>query len=301
MWGLLPLALELLLRSVDSITLTWVRLLAAALLVSGLLLSGGRLPRLVSLGARGLGLLLIAILALTGNFVLYLLSLERLNPETAQVMIQLAPFLLMAGSVLLYGDSFGRQEALGALLLLSGLLLFFNDRLASIFGAASDYNVGLLLMLLAALSWSVYGLLQKTLLRSLDSRQLTLCIYVGGTLALSPFIELEGFAGLSLPQLGALAFSCLNTVVAYGAFTEAMHYWNGAKVSAVISLAPLVTIGAMQVALRFWPQQFPDSGINALSYFGALLVVGGSMLASLGRSRTKGTVGAEGGESGAER
>lgn len=284
MWGLLPVFLKLLLDSMDPFSLTWIRFLVAALLVLGLLWRQGDMPSWAALDGRHRLLLAVAIAALTGNFVLYLNGLHLLNPETAQVLIQLAPFILMSGSVLIYRESFGRQECVGALLLFGGLLLFFNDRLDDIFASFGDYTLGVLMILMAALSWGVYGLLQKTLLRGMNSRQLTMAIYGGGAILLSPGVEPASFEGLSAVQLGALAFCCLNTVIAYGAFTEAIHHWNAAKVSAVISLAPLITIAAMAAAVRLWPAGFEASDINGLAYAGAVLVVAGSMLASLGRS-----------------
>jgi hypothetical protein len=38
----------------------------------------------------------------------------------------------------------------------------------------------------------------------------------------------------------ALLFCCANTVVAYGAFTEALNIWQAAKVSAVLAMAPIL-------------------------------------------------------------
>lgn len=283
MWGVLPIFLHLLLDDVDALTITWIRFLVAALLVFFFLLRSRDLPSLAAVGMRAGILLVVAVVALTGNFVLYLESLDRVDPETAQVVIQLAPFILMGGSVVFYGEPFGRFEWLGAALLLSGLLLFFNERLGDLFRSLSDYTLGVLFMVGAALSWSVYGLLQKTLLRRLNSRQLTLLIYCGGTILLTVVATPSALIGLDALQFGALLFSCLNTVVAYGAFTEAIHYWQAARVSAVIALAPLITILAMKVAVAFWPTHFVDSELNMLAYAGALLVVGGSMMASVGR------------------
>lgn len=285
MWGVLPVVFVLLLDDLDVLTLTWVRFAVSTLVVFLFLGQRQRLPPLATLPRRARWILLAAIIFLLGNFLLYLKGLDLLNPESTQVLIQLAPFILMFGSVFLYGERFGKVEWGGALLLFTGLLLFFNDRLADLFGAFDTYTLGVVFMLLASLSWGVYGLLQKTLLRSMGSVQLTLLIYAGGTLALLWFISPAALLQLSGVQVWALLFCCANMVIGYGAFTEALHVWQAAKVSAVIALAPVFTIICMQFAVLLWPTQFISSELNVWSYCGAVLVVAGSMVAALGRQR----------------
>jgi drug/metabolite transporter (DMT)-like permease len=285
MWGTLPIALQLLMETLDVNTITWARFLFSAVFVWVLLYRRGQLPALRSFSRRSLLLTLVAIVALAANFVLYLVGLDHLNPEAAGILIQLAPFLLMAGSVLCYGERMTPLDLIGALVLFGGLLLFFNERLGLLFGADPDYFFGVVAMLLAALTWTVYGLMQKTLLRVMSSMQLTLLIYCGGALLLllpsNPAVILQL---QTVPAL-VLLYACLNMVLGYGAFTEAMKVWQAAKVSAVIALAPVVTIICMPLAVWLWPAHYASSGLNFWSYIGALLVVGGSMLSALGRRR----------------
>jgi len=61
-------------------------------------------------------------------------------------------------------------------------------------------------MVLASLSWGVYGLLQKTLLNAIDSVQLTSLMYIGGTVLLLPFISPMTIFDLDALQLWALVF-----------------------------------------------------------------------------------------------
>jgi len=283
MWGILPIALQLLLSELDAVTITWARFVFSAAFVWFLLYRQGKLPSVAAFTNRTRALTGVAIVALMGNFVLYLYGLKLLNPETTGIIIQLAPFLLMAGSVLFYGERMTRLDVGGALVLLAGLLLFFNDRLGTLFQSVSAYTLGVIIMVLAAVSWTIYGLLQKTLLRTMNSMQLTFLIYSGGALLLLLFsapaalLELDGLHAL------LLLFGCLNMVVGYGAFTEAMHVWHAAKVSAVIALAPVITIICMPLVVWWWPSHFTSSGLNFLSYAGAALVVAGSMVSSLGK------------------
>lgn len=287
MWGVLPVSFVLLIGNMDTITITWYRFSSAALFVFLFLWYKGRLPPVHRFSKKTNGLLFLAAAMLSGNFVLYLSSLSYLNPESAQVLIQLAPFILLFGSIFFFGEKFGRLEWLGVVLLLLGFALFFNNRLDDIFSSVNDYSIGIIFMVLASLSWGVYGLLQKTLLNAMDSVQLTSLMYIGGTVLLLPFISPMTIFDLDALQLWALVFCSLNILVAYGAFTEALQVWEAAKVSAVITLAPLCTILSMEIVVRYWPQTFPDSELNMLAYVGAIIVVLGSMLAALGHNLQK--------------
>ena len=287
MWGVLPVSFVLLIGNMDTITITWYRFSSAALFVFLFLWYKGRLPPVHRFSKKTNSLLFLAAAMLSGNFVLYLSSLSYLNPESAQVLIQLAPFILLFGSIFFFGEKFGRLEWLGVVLLLLGFALFFNNRLEDIFSSVNDYSIGIIFMVLASLSWGVYGLLQKTLLNAMDSVQLTSLMYIGGTVLLLPFISPMTIFDLDALQLWALVFCSLNILVAYGAFTEALQVWEAAKVSAVITLAPLCTILSMEIVVRYWPQTFPDSELNLLAYVGAIIVVLGSMLAALGHNLQK--------------
>lgn len=286
MWGTLPIALQLLMQSLDVNTITWARFVFSAAFVWIVLKRRGQLPSLHSFNRRTTLLTGVAIVALMSNFLLYLVGLDHLNPEASGIIIQLAPFLLMAGSVVFHGERMTPLDLIGALVLFGGLLLFFNERLGLLFGGDREYMVGVVAMLLAALTWSVYGLMQKTLLRVMSSMQLTLLIYCGGAVLLLLFSAPLAILRLELVPALVLLYGCLNMVVGYGAFTEAMKVWQAAKVSAVIALAPVVTIVCMPLAVWLWPNHYVSSELNPWSYAGAMLVVAGSMLSSLGRRRT---------------
>jgi drug/metabolite transporter (DMT)-like permease len=92
-------------------------------------------------------------------------------------------------------------------------------------------------------------------------------------------------AALGWLPLVVLLYGCMNMVLGYGAFTEAMRVWQAAKVSAVIALAPVVTIVCMPLAVWLWPNDYSSSELNLWSYSGAVLVVAGSMLSALGKRR----------------
>ncbi|MFT6897402.1 MAG: drug/metabolite transporter (DMT)-like permease [Paraglaciecola sp.] len=284
MWGVLPVFIKLCLEAMDAPTITWYRFAFAGLFVFTFLAKKRALPVMRSFASNRGVLLFIATALLLFNYVANVKGLEYLDPQTTQVVMQLAPFLLLIGAVFFFGERLKTIEKFGAGLLFFGLLLFFNDRLNSLFSSLNNFNIGILYVLFAATTWAAYALMQKPLLRGLTARQLTMMIYLLGVVLLFPFVELSQLMQMSTLQLAALIFCCINTIIGYGAFTEALGVWQAAKVSAVIALAPVFTFISMWVALWWWPTHFTLSELDVWAYLGALVVVTGSMLTSLGRA-----------------
>lgn len=286
-WGILPIALKAMLDYMDPYTITWYRFLAATLIAGGLLTLTGRLPRLSSLDRTGRILLFVAIAGLLGNYVFYLLGLAYSSPGTTQVMIQLAPLFLLVGGIVFLGESFAPLQWLGLATLVGGMLLFFHDRLGEIASLEGDLSKGMALILTAALVWTAYALAQKLLLRYLTAQGILLVIYVTCMVALTPFSAPASAANLAAWPWLLLIFCCLNTLIAYGAFAEAMRHWQASRVSAVISLSPLLTI-IFAYILGWLPTGYVNTeNLDALSVVGSLLVVTGSATCALGGARRR--------------
>lgn len=284
LWGVLPIALKLLLDAMDAYTITWYRFLAAAIILGLFIARRGELPGLKQLGEYGWRLMLIAVLGLTGNYLFYLLGLDFISPGAAQVVIQLAPMLLLLGGLLIFGERFARMQWLGFAMLLAGMALFFNHRLTQIFSGLGEYTIGIIFIVIASVTWAGYALAQKQLLGKLASEQIMLVIYVAGALIFFPAAEPVSILSLNAFGLALLVFATLNTLLAYGAFAEALDHWEASRVSAVLSITPLLTLLFMYLisTVTTLVQAEP---VNMLSIGGALMVAGGSMLTALGGRR----------------
>jgi drug/metabolite transporter (DMT)-like permease len=287
LWGLLPIALKVVLEAMDALTIVWWRFAVAAAGLGAFLAWRHALPRLRGASRAAIALVVLATLTLIGNFVLYLVALDHATPSVTQVVIQLAPLLLLVGGVLVFGERLAGVQWAGFAILAAGLVLFFNDRLPELMRPAEGLGLGVALTVAAAVSWAVYGLTQKQLLRHFSAQQVLFMIYVGATVILLPAARPAGIAGLDGLQVAMFAFCCANTLGAYGAFVEALYFWDVSRVSAVLATAPLFTIGAMWLIERMGLGLIAAEGLNALSIAGALMVVGGSVacaLAKRGRS-----------------
>jgi drug/metabolite transporter (DMT)-like permease len=281
-WGVLPVALTIVLATVDPYTITWFRFVTAALGLGIILAAIGKLPHLGAIDGRGWALLLVALAGLFGNFVLYLVALTYASPTVNQVVTQLSPILLMLGGIAIFHERFTARQWIGFALLLVGLPLFFNERLPLLLHIDSGLGHGVMLLVVASLIWSIYGLAQKVLLRRLQAQQVLVLLYAGSTLALLPFAHPGRISHVNALQGWLLAFACVNTVVAYGAFAEALRHWEASRVGATLTLTPLFTMATMWIVERAAPGLVRPEHLNALSVAGAAIVIGGSMLCALG-------------------
>ena len=161
---------------------------------------------------------------------------------------------------------------------------FLNQRLAELLTSLSDYTAGVLLVLLASTVWTFYAMGQKQLLTVWNSLQVMMVIYLFCGLLLTPWVHPLEALQLNPLQGWLLLACCMNTLIAYGAFAEALAHWEASRVSATLAITPLVTFGAVAIAAWMWPEFVHAETINGLAYGGAILVVLGSALVALGPS-----------------
>ncbi len=292
LWGMLPIALKLLLPAMDAVTITWYRFVAASLLLGAYLLLARKLPAAAGLAGAGWKLLLVSIVGLGGNYLLYLWGLRLTSPAAAQVVIQLAPAFLLLGGVWVFGERFLARQWAGFAVLLAGLLLFFHDRIGTLLGSFGAETLGVVVIVISALFWAGYALAQKQLLASYSSNSIMWMIYTCAAVLLLPFSappavsQLDGFGWF------LLAFCSLNTLIAYGCFAEALNHWQASRISAVLAITPLVTL-AGTIGLSKVFDVIDTTRIDALSLVGACTVVLGSIaIVSPGKAPKPGTANA---------
>ena len=284
-WGLLPLAIGLLVPQVTGFTLTFLRFGVAAVVVGGWLAARGRLPDPRRLSARLRWLLAVAVLGLCINYVCFVFGVQLASPAIAQVVTQLSNLFMLLGGLVVYRERFTPLQWLGFALLVAGLALFFNHRLPLLFRGGSTLGLGVGLVTFGSVAWASYGLIQKRLLREYDSTQVLWLLYVGGALLLAPFARPAQAIPLGTLQHWALAFCILNTLVGYGAYAAAMRLGEVARVSATVTTAPLFTLLAGAVASRWAPALADVETPNALAVLGACAVVAGCGLCALARPK----------------
>jgi drug/metabolite transporter (DMT)-like permease len=182
--------------------------------------------------------------------------------------------------VLVFRERYAFGQWLGLALVGVGLWLFFRDQWSLQAGGAA-YLRGSLVIVLGAVVWAIYALAQKQLLNRLTSPAVLLFVYVVASLALLPLASPGRLAALDAVHWAALLYCALNTLVAYGAFAEALAHWEASRVSVVLALTPILTVACVEVLHALAPGVVAPEQIGAVGFVGAFLVVAGSALSSL--------------------
>lgn len=284
LWGILPIALTVVLQALDVYTVVWFRFLVAFTLLATYLWRTKKLPTLQQLRSASGKLLAIAIIGLASNYVLFTQGLVLTAPANAEVLIQLATVLLGFGGLVVFKERYTLSQWLGVSVLTLGFALFFHAQLTNLITAPSTYLLGSGLVVLAAAAWAIYALAQKQLLRSLSSSSIMLAIYGACALLFTPFARVKTILTLDTIHLGMLVFCALNTLIAYGAFAESLEHWQASRVSAVLTLAPIITLISVWLTSAIAPSLIPAEDLTLIGILGAVLVVAGSGAIALGKS-----------------
>jgi drug/metabolite transporter (DMT)-like permease len=281
LWGFLAIALKIVLQELDPFTVTWFRFTIAGLLLGTYLTLRQKLPSWQDLQKVSLPIFFTAVVGLSLNYILFLIGVGKTSPTNAQVLTQIAPVLMGIASLIIFKEKYNYRQWGGVALLMFGLVLFSHEQVRSLISSFDSYMWGNILLIFGAIAWVFYGLAQKQLLRDLPSSSVMLGIYLSAAVLFAPLSHPARLLTLSGSHFAILIFCALNTLVAYGAFAAALEHWEASKVSAIITLAPLVTLVAAIILPSFMAQLLPPSPLSWWGYVGAIAVVAGSLIISL--------------------
>jgi len=285
LWGTLPVVTKLLVNWIDVYTLAWFRFLAASALLIPIVAHRRGLRSLLSV-RKAPGLIVICILGLCGNNLAYISSLKFVPASAAQVMIQLSPGFVLFGGLLIFKENFGRTQWLGFVTLIFGMALFFNQRYDVLMNGGSAYLWGLLLVVGAAILWTGYILAQKQLQAAMSPEAILLVIYVASVFLLLPLARPMALRDLNGMQWTLLCVFAVMTVVSYVCFGSALNHLEASRSGVVVAVTPLITVGISRLAMPIFPEAIEVEALNVLGFIGAVLVVIGSALSALSRSRS---------------
>ena len=284
-FGFLPIALKGMLEMLDVYTLTWYRFMISVAVLAPFIVRPGKLSNTAWPGKRLIVIILLTGLLMSGNYLLYILGLLYVSPSTAQVVIQQASLFFLLGSLGIYREQFTGRQWVGLAIVIFGLLLFFNERLIAMVINFTEDTLGVLLITGAAVIWAIYALLQKQLLKTYSASTTILLFYSIGSLAFLPFAQPSLVFQLSGVHIGLLFGLGLISLISYGAFAEALNHWEASRVSAVLATVPIITVATVKITTALFPDLIPPESLSMLSIAGAVLVVTGSIIMALGRSR----------------
>ena len=280
-WGVLVLALKVMVQVLDPATLIWFRFFFSALALTVYVIWQRQIPPVGA--AIPWSTLAVAVIFLSANYWLFLLGVELTTPNNAQILIQLGPMALGLFSLWWFKEKYNLWQWLGVAILIAGLVLFSHSQILNLVTTLGKYLWGNTVLVFAALVWAIYGIAQKELLRNYSSAVVMWGLYSGATLIFTPFAHPSQLLHLSPLLWVILLFCAANTVVAYGSFAAALEHWDASRVSAVLVLVPLITLMASATLPHFLPNLVPPEPLTLTGLVGALLVVLGSLLTALAK------------------
>jgi len=286
LWAVTPIAIKVVLKEMDPFTIAWYRFFVSAILIGVWIYRRYGMPDFTIFRGSVIWLTILATIGLALNYAFFMVGLNYIPPSTVAVVIQLAPIFLLFGSLFVFKETFSVYQCVGFIILVIGLLLFFNKRIHFLASGFSSYAIGVVLIILAAIVWAFYALAQKQLLISFPSEIIMLFIYSGCLIIFTPFSKPHQIFHLNFLHLLLLIFACFNTVLAYGSFSEALNHLEASRVSTVLAIIPLITIVSVKILLLIFPNFIESEPLNLLSVTGAFIVVIGSMTSTLSRFKS---------------
>ena len=281
-WGFLVILLKLLVPEIDPLTLTWYRFAVGAVLILAFSGRSGRSGlRDLRRGFAGQTVVLVIVAGsgLAAHYVLFLSGLYYLTPGVSLIVMQVAPFLMLAGGVVIFGEAFARPQWIGVLVLLVGSFFFFNQRYEELQSLSSGYTKGVVLVLMSAAGWTAYLLIQRRLIRDLNARTIVTGCYIVGILALYPFTVHHQVLALSGGMLLLFALSTLLTAISHVAFSASLRYLDASKAGLALGNVPIVALIGTAIFSR-WVDRLEPVGLNAAAILGALMIVAGTAFAA---------------------
>ncbi len=187
-FGLHYLAAKIVLSEIPPAAWALLRVSAAALLLALVaLLAGRKLPRSGSVLGR---LAMYAVFGVVINQLCFVEGLSRTTPGHSSILITAIPIGTLVFAVLLRRERLTRTKLMSFAVALSGVLLVLQPSAA---GWATPEVRGDLLILVNALSYALFLVLSKDLLRQVDPLAATVVLLAFGSL------------GMLIPGLPALA------------------------------------------------------------------------------------------------
>jgi drug/metabolite transporter (DMT)-like permease len=279
LWGVLAVALKVSLQDVSPVDITWFRF---ALAFSGMALYYyWKKPEYLRILRRPPLILVLASVCLGINYIGFIQGVHLTSPGIAQLFIQTGPVLLAVSGILFFREKMVFRQIIGFLLVIGGLLLFYKEQGSFMINSIKTYQAGIRWILLGAVTWAIYSILLKILVRQYPPMQLNLVIFGIPALLYLPFVTFSGFSNLSFVDWLIMIFLGLNTLFAYGTLSLAIQYTEASKVSVILILNPLLTFGIMGLVSLTNASWITHEHYTILGLAGALVVLSGAIMTIL--------------------
>ncbi len=275
-WGVLAIVLKIIDDKVEPITIVWFRFLLAFMILAAW--QAAKNPGSFKILIRPPVLLVVATLALTWNYIGFMMGIHYTTPSNAQLFIQTGPILLALAGIFFFREKITPLQIIGFVIALAGMAFFYRDQLIAFFDVQQKYNLGVIHLLIAAVAWALYAVLQKKLVLKLDIQSLNLFIFGLPVLILLPFVNFASLQHLGLVTWLLLLFGGINTLLSYTTLSKALQLIEASKVSIIIIMNPIITFITMGILTQINVKWIGHERFSAFSIIGGFLVLSGAVL-----------------------
>jgi len=284
-WGFLPIALKVAVSEIEPITIVWFRFVLAFIMLAGW--QAVKNPSSFKLLVKPPLLLVLAALALTWNYLGYMLGIQYTTPGNTQLFIQTGPIMLAISGFVFFKEKITRIQIIGFAMAVLGLSFFYHDQLSVFVDSNDNYNLGVIITLAAALAWATYAALQKKLVSKYSTESLNLFLFALPIIIYLPFINLWPLLQLNWLWWLLLVFLGANTFIAYTALAGALKYTDASIVSIIIIINPIITFITMGILTAMDVSWVEHEHFSTVTIIGASLVILGIILVANKKKKSR--------------
>lgn len=283
LWGFLAIALKVSLADLSPVDITWIRFIIAFIFLTSFYIIFD--PSQLRIIKNPPLLLLGAAICLGLNYLGFITGIKYTSPSVAQIFIQIGPVLLALSGFIVYKEKVSFLQLSGLIIVVFGLILFYNEQLSGITIDKKVFNTGIIWVIFGAVAWSGYAVIQKKLVQSYHPMQLNIIIFGLPALFYSPFVSYNELLKISPEYWLLLIFLGFNTLAAYGSLAMALKYIQANKVSVIITQNPVITFITMAILGGLQVPWIAPEHFTFLTIIGAILVICGAVLTVFTRNR----------------
>lgn len=276
LWGFLAIAIKVALNSLPPVTVSWLRFVIAFLILAVYYLISK--PEKLKILAKPPKFAVFAGIALGLNYLGYIWGVDFTTPSIGQIFIQTGPVLLAISGFIFFKEKVILRQGIGLLLVVLGMVIYYQEQILNIAGGFNQYKMGVVFTLFGALSWAVYAVFQKMAVRKHDPMQLNLVIFGIPMLYFLPMVDFTQLTELTLNEWLIMIFLGLNTLGAYGSLAYALKYLETNKISAIVTLNPLITFVVMAILSKKGVSWISSEKFTFITILGAFIVILGVLL-----------------------
>jgi drug/metabolite transporter (DMT)-like permease len=250
-------------------------LVASAVLAVYAVLTRMHLPKKQDLGA----IATIGFLGITAYHLLLNYGELTVTAGAASLLVNTAPTFTALLAMAFLRERLSLRRWLGIAVSFTGVVLIGGGEARGL-----SFNLGSLLILLAAVCISGYMILQKPYLKKYSALQLTTYVIWAGTIFLLPFLPSLMKAMATAPMSATIAVVYLGvfpSAIAYATWAYVLAQIPASRAATLLYLVPVLAIGAAWV----WLSEVP----TVMSLIGGAIVLSGVVLVNTRRREEKST------------